>query len=295
MRTGFISLLIIGVVSVVGSLPLKAQSLNPQTSNTAPNIVPPANDVYFLNRAKNLARQAAINANGGLGKYRPDLVMYGPAIQTVYVRNNDGSITFRFAGSAPGHAVSKFETVATVAPTGVVKLDYNGTPRTAIDAASLPVTPSTSMPSTNTLATVAVPELTPSSPSSSSSPLPLSPADGPLPQPVAIAPTSAPVKGVPTGMPPAIAWVDQDAFVARAQNLARQAAIKANGGLAAYRPEASMFGPSARSPFVKNSDGSLTFTFQGGAPGASGMTLLSVVIVDLAGNVKIQYNGPPVR
>jgi hypothetical protein len=290
MRKGLTAFSIVVAASVASSLSTSAQTAqtpNTPTVNSAFKSAVPASDVYFLNRAKNLARQAAINANGGLGKYRPDPVMYGPAIQTVYARNNDGSITFRFNGSAPGIATPKFETVATVAANGVVSLDYNGTPRTAIGAASLPSPPSVGSP----ISAVA-PE-----PSKSSVPstIPLTPSDGPLPQqPGAISPTSTSVTAVPAGTPSTIAWVDQDAFVARAQNLARQAAIKANGGLTAYRPEPSMFGPSAKSPFVKNADGSITFSFQGGTPGAS-LTLISVVVVHPDGSVKIQYNGPPVR
>ncbi len=290
MRKGLTAFSIVVAASVASSLSTSAQTAqtpNTPTVNSAFKSAVPASDVYFLNRAKNLARQAAINANGGLGKYRPDPVMYGPAIQTVYARNNDGSITFRFNGSAPGIATPKFETVATVAANGVVSLDYNGTPRTAIGAASLPSPPSVGSP-----ISAAVPERPNSSVPST---IPLTPSDGPLPQqPGAISPASAPVTAVPAGTPSTIAWVDQDAFVARAQNLARQAAIKANGGLTAYRPEPSMFGPSAKSPFVKNADGSITFSFQGGTPGAS-LTLLSVVVVHPDGSVKIQYNGPPVR
>jgi hypothetical protein len=290
MRKGLTAFSIVVAASVASSLSISAQTAqtpNTPTVNSAFKSAVPASDVYFLNRAKNLARQAAINANGGLGKYRPDPVMYGPAIQTVYARNNDGSITFRFNGSAPGIATPKFETVATVAANGVVSLDYNGTPRTAIGAASLPSPPSVGSP-----ISTAAPEPPKSSVPST---IPLTPSDGPLPQqPSAISPTSTSVTAVPAGTPSTIAWVDQDAFVARAQNLARQAAIKANGGLTAYRPEPSMFGPSAKSPFVKNADGSITFSFQGGTPGAS-LTLISVVVVHPDGSVKIQYNGPPVR
>jgi hypothetical protein len=292
MRKGLIAFLIISTASVVSSLPSKAQMSNTPTANSTFKSAVPASDVYFLNRAKNLARQAAINANGGLGQYRPDPIMYGPAIQTAYARNSDGSITFRFNGSAPGISTPKFETVATVAANGVVSLDYNGTPRTAVGAASLPG--SSSGMNAKVPISIAVPEPTQSSLPANPSPpnastIPLSPAEGPLPG--VITPTSTPRQGSPSSNPSTLAWIDQDAFVARAQNLARQAAIKANGGLAVYRPEPSMFGPSAKSPFVKNADGSLTFTFQGGTPGAPDLPLLSVVIVYPDGSVKIQYNG----
>jgi hypothetical protein len=302
MHKGLTAFFIIGAASFASSFPLRAQMPSPQTPststapvNTVPNSAAPASDVYFINRAKNLARQAAIQANGGLSQYRPDPIMYGPAVQTAYVRNNNGSITFRFTGSAPGVPTPKFETVATVAATGVVNLDYNGALRTAIGAAALPGSSSGSA-NVNGPVSITVPEPTTSPASNTSppnsSPVPLSPSDGPLPG--TITPTSTPTQGASSSKPSTIAWVDQDAFVARAQNLARQAAIKANGGLASYRPEPSMFGPSAKSPFVKNADGSLTFSFQGGTPGAA-LTLISVVIVNPDGTVKIQYNGPPVR
>ncbi len=286
MRKGLLTFLIIGAVSVMNGLPLKAQTPNTPAASSLSKGATPASDVYFLNRAKNLARQAAINANGGLGQYRPDPIMYGPAIQTVYTRHNDGSITFQFSGGAPGSPTPKFETVATVTANGVVNLDYNGAPRNAIGAGSLPLPSSSNAP-------ISIAPPAPTQPSSSL-PIPLTPTDGPLPQPGSITPNSAPVKGSSVGASPAIAWVDQDAFVARAQNLARQAAINANGGLAVYRPAPSMFGPSAKAPYVRNADGSLTFSFDGGAPGA-GATLISVIIVNPDGTVKIQYNGPPVR
>ncbi len=308
MYKGLTALLIIGAASFASSFPLMAQTPSPQIPSSAPstavpNGAAPASDVYFINRAKNLARQAAIQANGGLSQYRPDPIMYGPAVQTAYVRNSNGSITFRFTGTAPGVPTPKFETVATVAANGVVNLDYNGSPRTAVGAASLPGAASgtangpvfiTVPEPTNTPPTNTPPSNPQSANSSASNPssVPLSPSEGPLPG--SITPASTPVKGTLSSTPSTIAWVDQDAFVARAQNLARQAAIKANGGLAAYRPEPSMFGPSAKSPFVKNADGSLTFSFQGGTPGAA-LTLISVVIVNPDGTVKIQYNGPPVR
>jgi hypothetical protein len=86
--------------------------------------------------------------------------------------------------------------------------------------------------------------------------------------------------------------VNEDAFFAKARNLARQSAIKANGGLARYRPEPSMFGPSAQTPAVKNANGSITFTFKGGAPNTTDLNIQSVVTVDPAGSVNLEYNGP---
>ncbi|WP_299415400.1 hypothetical protein [Acaryochloris sp. IP29b_bin.148] len=88
-------------------------------------------DPYFLTRAKNLARQAAERENGGLSKYRAEATMYGPAVDSSYVENEDGSVTFSFKGGPPGFTTPTLETVATVAPTGTVAIGYNGPIRPA--------------------------------------------------------------------------------------------------------------------------------------------------------------------
>lgn len=88
-------------------------------------------DPFFLTRAKNLARQAAERENGGLSKYRAEASMYGPAIDSPYVENDDGSVTFSFKGGPPGFTVPALETVATVSPAGIVAIGYNGPIRPA--------------------------------------------------------------------------------------------------------------------------------------------------------------------
>jgi hypothetical protein len=287
-----IALLTMSVVLTASSLPLQAQ-----TNNTGPSEISapkPTTDVYFINRAKNLARQAATKANGGLERYRPDPVMYGPAVQTSYVNNSNGSITFTFKGSTPGATAPSIETVATVMPDGSVNIDYNGAIRGGAAAGSLPTnsTPSAS------------PSSTPS-PSASPSPAPTNapaPSQNGLPSLNSPAPSSSTLSPSTGTTPPATtpsnsastptSIADQDAFLSKARNIARQSAIKANGGLDRYRPDASMFGPAARSPHVKNADGSVTFTFKGGAPGSTTMTLESVVTVSTTGSANIQYNGP---
>lgn len=78
----------------------------------------------------------------------------------------------------------------------------------------------------------------------------------------------------------------------RAMNLARQAAEKHNGGLNYYRAESSMYGPAIDAPFKDNKDGSLTFTFLGGAP-TYPPAIQSVVTVQTQGMlVTVDYNGP---
>lgn len=79
-----------------------------------------------LNRAKNLARQAAENANGGLGEYRAEAAMHGASAQSPFVDNGDGSWTFTFQGHKPGASVYTVETVVTVSQNGRITVDYNG-------------------------------------------------------------------------------------------------------------------------------------------------------------------------
>ena len=79
-----------------------------------------------LNRAKNLARQAAEIANGGLGEYRAEAAMHGASAQSPFVDNGDGTWTFTFQGYKPGASVYTVETVVTVSQDGRVRVDYNG-------------------------------------------------------------------------------------------------------------------------------------------------------------------------
>jgi hypothetical protein len=79
-----------------------------------------------LNRAKNLARQAAEVANGGLGNYRAEASMHGAAKESPFVDNGDGTWTFTFKGQKPGASVYTVETVVTVSQDGTVRVDYNG-------------------------------------------------------------------------------------------------------------------------------------------------------------------------
>lgn len=83
--------------------------------------------IYTLSRAKNLARVAAERANGGLGQYRAEMSMHGPAADSPYVDNGNGSWTFTFVGGSPGYAAPSVESVVTVdRNTWAVNVDYNG-------------------------------------------------------------------------------------------------------------------------------------------------------------------------
>ncbi|MEG5057571.1 hypothetical protein QUB60_04930 [Microcoleus sp. A2-C5] len=79
-----------------------------------------------LNRAKNLARQAAENANGGLGQYRAEASMHGASAESPFVDNGDGTWTFTFQGYKPGSSVYTVETVVTVSQDGSITVNYNG-------------------------------------------------------------------------------------------------------------------------------------------------------------------------
>lgn len=79
-----------------------------------------------LNRAKNLARQAAEEANGGIRVYRAEASMHGPAQQCPYVDNGD-SWTFTFSGSRIGSTTRTIESVVTVyKASSRVVVAYNG-------------------------------------------------------------------------------------------------------------------------------------------------------------------------
>ena len=120
--TGIIAL----TVLTLGSLPVVAQTPtttegSPTTERTLDRSV-----LIDLNRAKNLARQAAERANGGLGFYRAESSMHGPAAQSPYVDNGNGTWTFTFRGSMPGETTPSYENVVTVSKDGNVTMDYNG-------------------------------------------------------------------------------------------------------------------------------------------------------------------------
>jgi hypothetical protein len=79
-----------------------------------------------LNRAKNLARQAAETANGGLRYYRAEDSMHGPAKKCPYVNHKD-YWTFTFLGSRPGSSTMTYQSVVQVYKhTARVVVAYNG-------------------------------------------------------------------------------------------------------------------------------------------------------------------------
>jgi hypothetical protein len=92
---------------------------------------------YSAVRALNLARNAAIQRNGGLSVYRPAKCMYETASgdnQCLISNTNDGYL-FRFLGGAPGwqqlDLAPSVETEIRISTDGrtVLGVDYNGAPR----------------------------------------------------------------------------------------------------------------------------------------------------------------------
>jgi len=85
-----------------------------------------------LNRAKNLARQAAEQANGGLSEYRPEPAMHGPVQRTDYKQLGKGVWQFTFQGRRPTAEEYTLESVVVVnTNTGETNVKYNGPIREA--------------------------------------------------------------------------------------------------------------------------------------------------------------------
>jgi len=88
-----------------------------------------------LTRAKNLARMAAEQANGGLSSYRAEAFMHGPVVHIPgygIVVSNPNSVTFTFLGGTPGEDLDTIESQVLVTQKGMawdVQVIYNGTPR----------------------------------------------------------------------------------------------------------------------------------------------------------------------
>ncbi|URR35367.1 hypothetical protein NBE99_12115 [Thermosynechococcus sp. HN-54] len=115
--------------ALTGVSPVLAQTATPPQENFNPFGV----DNPVLQRARNWARQAAERANGGLSQYRAEASMFGPASQSPYVDNGDGTFTFRFLGGPPAQPAT-IESIVTVNPdpsNPMIRIDYNGPIRSA--------------------------------------------------------------------------------------------------------------------------------------------------------------------
>lgn len=83
--------------------------------------------ITALGRAKNLARQAAEAANGGLEVYRADASMHGRVSDAPCVDNGNGSWTFTVRGGTPGFTTPTQETIVTVdSNSWTIRVDSNG-------------------------------------------------------------------------------------------------------------------------------------------------------------------------
>ena len=228
-----------------------------------------------LNASKNIARQTAERANGGLSQYRAELSMHGPALESPYVDGGDVWI-FRFRGGAPGATELTVESeIAVDKETLASTIVYNGPPREQ---------------SGNSGSSFEAAELEPE---------PLEPAPQDLPQQqrsaevptTAIAPVSPEAIDEPSSATP-LTVLPAAGDVNTAKNLARQAGERVNGGLSQYRAEAAMHGPGLEAPFVDRGDAWI-FTFRGAPPGETDFTVeteVEVVKFDLA--TTVIYNGP---
>jgi hypothetical protein len=88
-------------------------------------------------RAVNLARNWAVENNGGLSVYRPAACMFNESDGggSCLIQTNNPGYTFRFLGGAPGWQQEGLrpttETDITVSPDGrtITNVGYNGAPR----------------------------------------------------------------------------------------------------------------------------------------------------------------------
>ncbi len=111
-------------VTIVSYIVLSALAINSRPLQAQPR--PSSRSLISLDRAENLARQAAEKSNGGLQHYRAEDSMYGPAERSPHTYDGHGNWTFTFKGHSPDSDTPTVESVVTVSSIGVVHVDYNG-------------------------------------------------------------------------------------------------------------------------------------------------------------------------
>lgn len=119
-------LLTMGISFPLLNYPSQAQIAVQKSPEILTQITEEIQQLIDLNRAKNLARQAAEKANGGLSVYRTEDSLHGEASKAPFVDNGE-SWTFTIRGRRPDSSIFTLETVVTVSKDGkTVTVDYNG-------------------------------------------------------------------------------------------------------------------------------------------------------------------------
>ncbi len=123
-----------GAVEVLYNGPIRFQGsqadIQDDSQRPGGEVIAPSSLGINLNRAKNYARQAIEELNGGLGLYQAEDAMHGRAEEAPYQDNGDGTWTFIFLGGAPGWTTPTVESEVTIdQATGAVTVDYNGSLR----------------------------------------------------------------------------------------------------------------------------------------------------------------------
>lgn len=91
---------------LISSINSATSSAQAQTNNST--LETKIREIEALSKAKNLARQAAETANGGLENYRTDPSMHGSAAKSPYVDQGEYWL-FTFKGGIPGYTVPTVE------------------------------------------------------------------------------------------------------------------------------------------------------------------------------------------
>ncbi|QDZ41396.1 hypothetical protein FRE64_00705 [Euhalothece natronophila Z-M001] len=108
-------------MAVSSHVPLKAQ----EASEAESSVRQQYRQLITKNRAKNLARQAAEQENGGLGQYRAEPAMHGPVEETNYEEIEDGVWRFTIRGREIGSDDFTIQTVVTVDEQANVTVESN--------------------------------------------------------------------------------------------------------------------------------------------------------------------------
>lgn len=112
---------------LIGSIDTTTSRAQAQTNNAT--LETKIREIEALSRAKNLARQAAEAANGGLENYRSDFSMHGSAAKSPYVDQGDYWV-FTFKGGIPAYTVPTVESEVRVNKADFeTTVIYNGTIR----------------------------------------------------------------------------------------------------------------------------------------------------------------------